>query len=58
MNSKLESIKSEDIKLNEQGNLEISEALQDAIAGGVDSEDSLMADTTINVYQCGKTKVA
>lgn len=39
MTNKLENITTEDIKLNENGELELSEDLQDAIAGGVGPED-------------------
>lgn len=38
MTDKFENINADEIKLNANGELEISEALQDAVAGGFDPE--------------------
>lgn len=40
MTNKLENIKAEEIKLNENGELELSEELQDIVSGGVSPEDA------------------
>ncbi|WP_299003228.1 hypothetical protein [uncultured Shewanella sp.] len=38
MTDKLQNIKTDEIKLNEDGIVEISDELQEAIAGGIDPE--------------------
>lgn len=52
MTNKLENIKAEEIKLNEHGELELSEDLLDAISGGVSPEEADEED--IN-QGCGNT---
>lgn len=39
MTDKFESIDSEEITMNENGEIELSEALQDAVAGGFSPEE-------------------
>jgi len=56
MSNKLENIKSEEIKLNKDGEVEIPEELQseiDDVAGGVSPEES-EEETNINCYGCSR----
>ena len=52
MSNKFENIKSEEIKLNELGEIELSEELTDAVAGGFSPEEEDEED--IN-QGCGNT---
>lgn len=40
MTSKFEHITADEIKLNEQGNLELSSEMQDVVAGGISPEEA------------------
>lgn len=53
MSKKLESIKAEEIKLNSNGDLDVSVELQDLIAGGTNPEDTEEEAIIIN-FGCGK----
>lgn len=53
----LENIKNEDIKMNKDGELEVSEELQsqiDEVAGGVSPEESEEEDLVINIFCQGE----
>ncbi|WP_299493939.1 hypothetical protein [uncultured Shewanella sp.] len=49
MTDKLKNIKENDIKLNEDGAVEISDELQDVIAGGVNPEAQEQEDECLNI---------
>lgn len=59
MTNKFENINSEEIKLNELGEIELSQELQDAVAGGFSPEEEEDAEgnknCTTNVF-CGSQK--
>lgn len=60
MSNKFENIKSEEIKLNELGEIELSEELTDAVAGGFspeeeDEEGNVGCGNTVN-GSCGSKK--
>jgi|TARA_B100001059_G_scaffold236417_1_gene286797 hypothetical protein len=50
MSNKFKNIESEEIKLNELGEIELSEELTDAVAGGFSPEEE--EDEGINVGSC------
>lgn len=41
-----------EIKLNKEGEVELSKELQDAVAGGVSPGDEEEEGIVVNVYQC------
>lgn len=48
MTNKLENITADEIKLNEDGDLELSNELQAVIAGGISPEEAEEEDVIIN----------
>lgn len=55
MSKKIENIESDEIKLNKDGEVELSEELQNAIAGGVSPEEGEEEDIVIN-FGCKVSK--
>lgn len=54
MTDKFENIESEEIKLNKNGEVELSDELADAVAGGVDPEQGDEDEASDkNTYICG-----
>lgn len=53
MTKKFENIESQEIKLNELGEVELSEELANAVAGGFSPEEEEEEGVTIN-FGCGK----
>jgi hypothetical protein len=53
MTDKFENIESEEIKLNELGEVELSKELAGAVAGGFSPEKEDDEDIVINIW-CGK----
>lgn len=57
MTKKFENIKSQEIKLNELGEVELSEELANAVSGGFSPEEEEEEGVTINFYCPSKDKM-
>ncbi len=53
MSNKIGNIQTDEIKLNEDGTIELSEELQNAVAGGVSPEDTEEEGTNVGCINFG-----